>query len=208
MSNKAFSISSDFLFPLAAGAIAAMAVLPFSAIAFVVGVIAVLMKSRSRLCAGHARFAVVGLVASTVIFGGIVAAAALYRPAKVIEQQLQRTVNLPSTRLTLAELSYEAAYGRRSFPIQVSFCFADADKDIVVEWPHNDLTIGDFLAAIESQTVLRGRFVHCGNGYTVLGGGDCSFGLYVRDPQSAAPPFPGERFDVGEYAKIRGSETR
>ena len=85
----------------------------------------------------------------------------------------------------------------------MSFCFADADKNTVVEWPRRDLTIGEFLDAIESQTVLRHRFMHCGNGYTVLGGGDCCFGLYVRDPELAVPPFPRERFDVDDYAAVR-----
>ena len=125
------------------------------------------------------------------------------RPSKIVEQQLDREIALTSTRMTLAELSYVAAYDRRSFPIHTSFCFADADQDTLIEFPRRDLSIREFLDAIETQTVLRRRFMHCGNGYTILGGGDCCFGLYVRDPELAVPPFPRKRFDVDAYAAGR-----
>jgi hypothetical protein len=50
----------------------------------------------------------------------------------------------------------------------------------VVRFPSKEPTIGEFIAAVESQTALRHRFHHCGNGYTILWGGDCSFGLFFR----------------------------
>jgi hypothetical protein len=38
------------------------------------------------------------------------------------------------------------------------------------------------MSAIEAQTPLRNRFHHCGNGATVLWGGDCYFGVGFRVP--------------------------
>jgi hypothetical protein len=207
MTRRIPSITSDVLIAAVTGVIAAVSVIPFCVIALVVCGVATLRNAGSRLRAGRARMAIFGVLGSTLVFIGIVVAAASYRPCKVVEQVLQREITLPSTRMTLAELSYVASYERRSFPIHMSFCFADADRDIVVEWPRRDLTIREFLDAIESQTLLRRRFMHCGNGYTVLGGGDCCFGLYIRDPELAVPPFPRERFDVDAYATIREKQT-
>lgn len=206
MNRTMFSIASDVLVPATTGAIAAVAIIPFSVLALIVCLATTVMKTRSRLRAGHARIAAAGALASILVFGGIVAAAALYRPPKIEEQLLRRNIRLSSTRMTLAELAYTASYDPRAFPVRMSFCFADADKHIVIKWPRRDLTIGEFLDAIESQTVLRRRFMHCGNGYTVLGGGDCCFGLYVRDPELVIPPFPRERFDADAYAAIREAE--
>ena len=194
---------SDAILAAVTGLIAAIAIIPFSVVALIIFAIRLLVKSRSRIRDGRACVAITNSIAATLIFGGILAAASLYRPAKIVDQQLARTINLPSTEMTLAELSYAATNDRRSFPMQTSFCFAVEDKDTIIRWPRNELTIGEFLDAIESQTVLRRRFMHCGNGYTVLGGGDCCFGLYVRDPELAVPPFPRERFDVDAYAADR-----
>jgi hypothetical protein len=149
------------------------------------------------------RFASANCLASVLLFVGLVTVAAMYRSSKIVEQQLDREIALTSTRMTLAELSYAASYDRRSFPMQTSFCLADADRDTVIEFPRRDLTIRELLDAIETQTALRRRFMHCGNGYTVLGGGDCCFGLYIRDPELAVPTFPRERFDVDAYAADR-----
>lgn len=158
---------------------------------------------RSRFRSGGARFATANCFASVSLFVGFVAVAAFYRPAKIVEQQLEREISLTSTRMTLAELAYAASYDRHAFPIRTSFCFADADRDLEIEFPRHDLTIRELLSAVEAQTVLRRRFMQCGNGYTVLGGGDCCFGLYVRDPELAVPPFPRARFDVDAYAAAR-----
>jgi len=116
-------------------------------------------------------------------------------------------VDLEETNMTLAELAYLASYERERMPIRTSFCFADADKHLSVSWPRTKLTLREFLSAIESQTSLRGKFMHCGNGYTVLGGGDCCFGLYVRDPELAVPPFPRERFDLDAFAFEQRSKS-
>lgn len=193
----------DLVIATACAIIAAVSVLPFSFIAFTAFVLATLSRARSRIRSGHAGVASANCLASVLLFFGLVAVAAMYRPSKVVEQQLEREISLPSTRITLAELSYAASYDVGTFPLHTSFCFADADQDTVIEFPRRDLTIREFLDAIETQTSLRRRFMHCGNGYTILRGGDCCFGLYVRDPELAIPPFPRERFDVDSYAEVR-----
>jgi hypothetical protein len=208
MNLKPFSISSDVLVPAAMGVVAAVAYAPFSVLALLVWLLAAIVKARARWRTGETRGMATGVVTSALIFCGIVSAAAWYRPAKVVQQQLEREVTLPSTRMTLAELSYVATYDRPSLPMRTHFDFAAADQDVVVEWPRERLTFGEFLDAIEAQTALRRRFAHCGNGYTVLGGGDCSFGLEIRDPQllqnSASRPY----FDLEEYAAARHAKLR
>ena len=114
MDHKVSSIALDVILAMAAGAIAAIAIIPFSIIALIVCVVVTAFKTRSRIRVGHARIAAAGVIASMLVFGGIVTAAALYRPSKIVEQQLRRDIRLPSTRMTLSELSYTATHDRRS----------------------------------------------------------------------------------------------
>jgi hypothetical protein len=195
MQGKWSSIAIDVLVATVTGAMAAVAIFPIFVIPLIVCVVSIVFATRSRMRDGNLRLATCGAIATTFVFVGVVTAAAVYQPTKVIEQQLSRSVTLPSTRMTLADLAELVTYNRRAFPIGISIGFDDEDKDIVVEWPSRELTVRDFLVAIESQTVLRHRFMHCGNGYTVLGGGDCSFGLYIREPKLAGTPLPRDRFD-------------
>ncbi len=202
MLRKSLSIS-DFLVSAIFGTITAVSVVPFSLIALLVFCVTLFGAARARVRSGRARFATVNFVVSIMLFGGILATAAGYRPSKIEEQFLRREINLPVTQMTLADLSDAAAYDRQTFPITISFSFADADKEKLIKWHRHDVTLGEFLDGIESQSVLRRRFIHCANGYTILHGGNCSFGLYVRDPELVSPPFPRTRFDVEAYAAIR-----
>ena len=197
MPRKTFSIS-DVLLSAACGTITAVSVIPFSLIALVVFGVAAFGATRARVHSGRTRFATANFLISILIFGGLVGTAWAYRPTKIEEQLLWREIKLPATQMTLADLCYAAAYDRQVFPITISFCFADADKETLIKWQRQNVTLSEFLDAIESQSVLRRRFMHCGNGYTILHGGDCTFGLYVRDPKLTAP-----RFDVDSYAANR-----
>lgn len=205
MVSKTFSIS-DVLVSIGCGTVAAICVSPFSLIALIVFGVASVSTTRARVRIGQAQFAMLNCFVSIILFGGIVAAASAYRPSKIEAQLLHREFKLPASQMTLAELSYTATYDRQVFPMTISFCFADADKETLIKWQRQGVTLGEFLDAIESHSVLRRRFMHCGNGYTILGGGDCSFGLYVRDPKLAVPPFPRTRFDVESYAAIRNRQ--
>ena len=202
MLRKTFSIS-DVLVSAACGTIAAACVVPFSLIALIVFGFAVFGTARARVQSGRTRFATANFLISILLFGGLVGSAWAYRPTKIEDQLLRREIKLPATQMTLAELCYIAAYDRQVFPISISFCFADADKETLIRWQSQDVTLGKFLDAIESQSVLRRRFMNCGNGYTILHGGDCTFGLYVRDPELTVPPFSRTRFDVEAYAANR-----
>ena len=205
MISKTFSIS-DVLVSIGCGTVTAICIIPFSLIALIVFGVASFRTVRARVRSGRAQFAIVNCFVSILLFGGIVAAAAAYRPSKIEEQLLRREFTLPATQMTLAELSYTATFDRQAFPIAISFSFADADKETLIKWQSQDVTLGEFLDAIESQSVLRRRFMHCGNGNTILHGGDCTFGLYVRDPELTVPPFPRTRFDVDAYAANRNRQ--
>ena len=194
------SILVDVLVALVSAAIAVAVILPFSIIPPAVCFAVVKSTTEHRVRDGRSRLAACGAIAATLAFAAVVAAAAAYRPAKVAERQLNRTVTLPATRTTLAELAFHATFDRRHFPTLTSLTFADRDQNVVVEWPARQITVRRFLEAIESQTRLRHEFSHCGNGYTVLGGGDCSMGLMIFDPELKRDQ---DRFDVDAYASRR-----
>ncbi len=204
MLRKTFSIS-DVLVSAACGTIAAACVVPFSLIALIVFGIASYRTTRARTRSGRSRFATVNCLVSMLIFFGLVGSAAAYRPSKTEDQLLQREIKLPATQMTLAELCYAASFNndQHVFPVRISIWFADSDKDTLIKWDRQVVTLGEFLDTIESQTRLRRRFMHCGNGYTILRGGNCCFGIYVRDPAPAVSAVPREQFDVDKYASNR-----
>ena len=204
MLRKTVSIP-DVLVSAVCGTIAAACIIPFSFMALIVFVIASFRTIRGQICSGRPRFNIGNCLASMLIFFGLVGSAAAYRPSKTEEQLLRREMTLPATQMTLAELSYVASYqdDRRIFPVRISIRFADADKGMLIKWDRQDVTLGEFLDTIESQTHLRRRFMHCGNGYTILRGGDCCFGIHMRDPNPLASSAPREQFDVDSYARNR-----
>jgi hypothetical protein len=63
----------------------------------------------------------------------------------------------------------------------------DADASQVVEWPARELSLRQFVEALETQTDLRHRFLSCGNGYSLLKGPDCGFGMILRNPAPRLP---------------------
>lgn len=196
--NRFAPTVSDLAVAAVCATITAAVILPFSFIAFTVFVLLAALRTRTRMRLGYPRLAYANCLASMSLFVGIVAVAAAYRPSKIVEQQLDREVKLPASKLTLAELSYLATFDWGVFPIHTSFSFAEADKDAEVDFRKRELTIRELLDAIETQTVLRHRFAHRGNGYTIRGGGDCGFGLFIREPDLVR-----ERFDVDAYATAR-----
>ncbi len=197
------SIIIDVLLAAAAAAVGVAVIAPFSflALAFAFAVVKMMIDARMR--DGRRRLAVYGALAAIISFSSVVAAAAAYRPAKVTEQLLDRQVTLPSRQMTLAELAYQITYDRRGFPVRMWIGVPDDDSDQIIQWPSEELTVREFLAALETQANLQHKFAHCGNGYTVLGGGDCSMGLSIFDP---ARTRDSELFDVDAYASQRDAE--
>jgi len=79
-------------------------------------------------------------------------------------------------------------------PVRILFSFAEKDKERSVQWPSEQMTLAEFVAGIESQTALRHSFMHCGNGWTLLWGGDCCSGLLIYDPELSGP-LPKTRYE-------------
>ena len=72
-------------------------------------------------------------------------------------------------------------------PIRMWLDVHYAEVARVVRWPRLVLSLREFVSAIEARTRIRHRFHGCGNGWTVLWGNDCSFGLALRDPTRPLP---------------------
>ena len=108
-------------------------------------------------------------------------------PNKVVDQQMSRRITLPKQVMTLAELANPVEHGWNRY----YYCSVNVPESLAghaVQFPSRELTVGEFISAVEAQTPLRHRFHHCGNGYTVLWGGDCSFGLHFRVQDGDKPP--------------------
>lgn len=107
--------------------------------------------------------------------------AAILAPVKTAERLLERPVILPKTELTIAEMGRETNFESTVWLprfIYVTATSADVDKQI--RFRATNITLREFVDTIETQSNLRHRFMHCGNGSSILFGGDCCFGLSLR----------------------------
>ncbi len=112
-------------------------------------------------------------------------ALAHFAPVKTTDDYLTRKLSLPKTRITLAEMAkLDAPPHRPLHLLGVSISVPQDEADVVIEFPATELTMRQFVDAVEQQSTLRHRFAHCGNGSTILWGGDCSFGLHLRHPRT------------------------
>jgi hypothetical protein len=105
-----------------------------------------------------------------------------FAPGKIVEQQKARRIALPRQEMTVAELQSPMEHGLDRF-YRFSMSASDELAHQRVQFPARELTVDEFIGAIEAQTPLRHRFHHCGNGRTILWGGDCSFGLHFNAPR-------------------------
>jgi hypothetical protein len=126
---------------------------------------------------------------SAVQVAGMIAIvlAAGFAPIKVVDRQKSRYITLPKHVMTLAELAEPFKHDWDGF----RFCYVNVPEglaDRTVRFPSRELTVGQFIAAVEAQTPLRHRFHHCGNGFTILWGGDCAMGLHFRVPDGYKAP--------------------
>lgn len=135
------------------------------------------------------------------LFGIIVLAAHWYQPTKWERQLMERQVTVPAKDITLADLSFYLSRWNENRPILASFTFAETDKDKIIHLPSNSPTVRQTVEAIQRDSGIEGRFLHCGNGYSVLFGPDCSFGLNFSDCG-----IRGEPFDLYEYADQKLTE--
>jgi hypothetical protein len=116
-----------------------------------------------------------------VVVGVAVIAMAISAPVKTKDRLLVRHVTLPKAEMSLGELKALADDDLRSlhFPVRVRISFEPVDSGRFVRWSGREMTLRDFLAAIEGQTRLRHQFGGCGNGTTILFGGNCCFGVFL-----------------------------
>jgi hypothetical protein len=185
MGGNSFILKHAILGTIVGGLLAISTIIFFFPIvaAIWLAVLFELLKSCSvgqRLRRGMAMFG----VQATAIF--VVLLVARFAPVKTEDRLLKRPVVLPKTEMTLRDLTLLEARGAAKVPALSPSAFAERDSDLVVHWPGKEMTLQEFIATIESQTPLRHRFGSCGNGATVLWGGDCVFGLTFRVPKT--PP--------------------
>jgi hypothetical protein len=108
-------------------------------------------------------------------------------PVKTKAAILSRSVVLPKTDMTLQELQEVTNAGQFRLPVKFSVTIRETQRQSIVSWPSKELSLDEFVAAIEKQTPLRHRFGSC-MGWTVLWGRDCVFGLSMRDTNQDALP--------------------
>lgn len=163
---------------LGIGAVIVIAPLPLNVAASVVWLVFVfklvnsLAVTSGGWAAADALFIQIGTMSLVIL-------AADLAPGKTVDQVKARTITLPKQAMTLAELEDPVGHAM-SRPFRYSLQAPEPLINQVVRFPSRKLTVGEFIAAIEAQTPLRHRFSHCGNGSTILNGGDCSFGVSLR----------------------------
>jgi len=138
-------------------------------------VVAVASKRETKRGRGAFTFATYAIVTLFVVVAAVLA------PVKTTERVLERQLVLPKTDLTFAEMDRENNFENTQWLprfIYVATTSENADKQI--RFRETDITLREFVDTIESQSELRYRFIHCGNGSSILFGGDCCFGLRLR----------------------------
>ena len=111
----------------------------------------------------------------------VVVVLAVLAPVKTTERVLDRRMILPRTAMTLEELDRDTNFvDAHWLPRSIHVSSKPEDADQVIRFRDTDVTLREFIATIEKQSNLRHRFLNCGNGSSILFGGDCCFGLWLR----------------------------
>ena len=138
-------------------------------------VVAFATKREKKRGLGASTFATYVVVASSIVVAAILA------PVKTTQRVLQRPMVLPKTELTIAEMDRETNFENTDWlPRFIHVATTSVDANKLIRFRATDITLREFVDTIESQSNLRHRFMHCGNGSSVLFGGDCCFGLSLR----------------------------
>lgn len=198
-----WSFGGDALFAVLVGWITAVTVFPLLVFALFFFIVSAYSVGRARIEDGHGRRAIVGAIVAVAFFCSVVGAAAAYQPTKAGRQRLAQPLTLPAAKMTLAELAYLASYERDVFPILAHFSFRDADQRVAVDFRKRTMTLGEFFDAMDEQTELQYRINYCANGYTVLWGNSCCFGVFFSDSGGDRSDVEHPRFDVHAYAAER-----
>jgi hypothetical protein len=138
-------------------------------------VVAVVWKGESKRDRGASTVATYTVVTAVIIVAAILA------PVKTTDRVLNRPLVLPRTEMTLAEMDRENNFEKAEWLPRYIYVTARSDNaEIPIRFRKTDITLREFVNTIESQSELRHRFGHCGNGSSILFGGDCCFGLSIR----------------------------
>lgn len=159
------------------GFVAVVFPFPFITLAIWLGVLLLSARKKHGARAGVGIALQIGIMVLIII-------AAVKAPVKTTEQFLDRTIELPKKSMTLGEIEGDPNQPKPEWrPFSIHVRVEPDEKENEVTFPSTSLTLREFVVAIESQSTLRHRFGHCGNGSTILYGGDCSFGLSLRRPR-------------------------
>lgn len=133
-------------------------------------------------CGSEKRVSQIATLTTYVAVTALVVVAAILAPVKSVNEVLDRTVYLPKAALTLREMDWEANPQVRqwvSCPMYVHTTKNNADTKITFR--STEITLREFIQTIEEQSPLRHGFRHCGNGSSILFGGDCCFGVTIEE---------------------------
>jgi hypothetical protein len=165
------------LWALAMGGLLSIAVLPLREMVFLIWLVALIARFRGYLRRRQHGIALAVLLVQVAAMTAVISLAR-YAPVKTRDRLLARRVILPKAEMSLAELRDLAELPEREgMPLRVSVSYPETYARRVIRWPTREMTLREFIEAVEAQTPLRHRFASCGNGFTVLWGEDCGFGL-------------------------------
>ncbi len=172
--------------PAILAAIGVVSVLPFNFAVFALWMALLVSAVWKQVRQQHPTTAWTSAILQVAVVALIVTAAHL-APGKTADRFLDRTITIPRNRMTLAELEGDPdGFAPQWRPFSLSITVPQDESAKTIAFPATTLTLRDFVHAVESQSTLRHRFAHCGNGGTILWGGDCCFGLHLRRPPGHA----------------------
>jgi len=197
MPRHTISIGFDIMLPMVFGSLFVVNIL-FMVLVPVAWFALLYVRSSSRRDQKLAPLPLSGCLVGAFIFGTIVVAAASYEPTKTKIRHLSRELSFPTQDIELAELAFLTSRLNEARQVTIHFSFPETEKHKTVRLPETTVTLQQLLDAIERDTGMTGRFYSCGNGYSILQGEDCSFGLYVSGKY-----YTTEEFDLFAYADER-----
>lgn len=138
-------------------------------------VVAIASKRETKRGLGVLTFGTYVLVTLSIVVAAVLA------PVKTSERVLEHPLVLPKTEMAITELDRETNFENTQWlPRYIYVATASRNADKQIRFRSTDITLREFVDTIESQSDLRHRFMHCGNGSSILFGGDCCFGLRLR----------------------------
>lgn len=117
-----------------------------------------------------------------VVVTVLIVVAAILAPVKTVDRVLDRPLSLPKTVVTLSEMDLHTNYVTAQWiPRYIHVETTSKNAGTAITFRSTEITLREFIQTIEKQSALRHRFAHCGNGSSILYGGDCSFGVFIAE---------------------------